>query len=572
MIYLVTKQESLFTNDAYKKITPEESLKMLLSGKYKYIEWDSETGCDRKDKNASSLDPYTGYLLSTQFGIGNDQIVIDNTTVDPTFYKEVYENKDIVLVGWNLQFDCLWLFKYGIIPENIWDGMIIEQILHLGEDNSKNKIYNCIDPIVSPIYNRPWTEEEYDMYQYSLDHKFSLKTAIWNYLHIIIDKSVRGEINNEGLSTRVICYAAGDVTYLNKIRELQLINLEKENLLKAAEFENNCVVPISYLTYCGAKIDKVKWLSRNEREKPKLENCKNIIYQDILDWYNENKAPSINGKLYVYRKYILEGASEVKNEWNIRLENNIPDTADRNQELFEDKIVFSWPVPFGFYNNVKKIYVPFLIKDMQGDLFSGYNTELHVNEQVNINSTQQLVTLLTMVGVKCRALDKKTHEEKDSFGKSVIALNKDKFKIVKDFEEYKDLSKQLNSFGPNFLNNINVKSNRIHASWHQLGTRTGRLSSSGPNMQQLPSDEYTRSCFISEEGNKWISADYQSQESRLIASISGDKECIKLFNEGCGDMHSLVAKMSYPEIVGDCPVEDIKANFHQQRQDAKKIE
>ena len=55
------------------------------------------------------------------------------------------------------------------------------------------------------------------------------------------------------------------------------------------------------------------------------------------------------------------------------------------------------------------------------------------------------------------------------------------------------------------------------------------------NMQQLPSDEYTRSCFISEEGNKWISADYQSQESRLIASISGDKECIKLFNEGCGD-------------------------------------
>ena len=38
MIYLVTKQESLFTNDAYKKITPEESLKMLLSGKYKYIE------------------------------------------------------------------------------------------------------------------------------------------------------------------------------------------------------------------------------------------------------------------------------------------------------------------------------------------------------------------------------------------------------------------------------------------------------------------------------------------------------------------------------------------------------
>ena len=64
----------------------------------------------------------------------------------------------------------------------------------------------------------------------------------------------------------------------------------------------------------------------------------------------------------------------------------------------------------------------------------------------------------------------------------------------------------------------------------------------------------------------------RGQESRLIASISGDKECINLFNEGCADMHSLVAKMSYPEIVKDCPIEQIKTKFHQQRQDSKKIE
>lgn len=62
------------------------------------------------------------------------------------------------------------------------------------------------------------------------------------------------------------------------------------------------------------------------------------------------------------------------------------------------------------------------------------------------------------------------------------------------------------------------------------------------------------------------------QESRLIASISGDKECIKLFNEGCGDMHSLVAKMAYSDIVKDCPVEQIKEKYHEQRQNSKKIE
>lgn len=47
---------------------------------------------------------------------------------------------------------------------------------------------------------------------------------------------------------------------------------------------------------------------------------------------------------------------------------------------------------------------------------------------------------------------------------------------------------------------------------------------------------------------------------------------LDLFNNGCGDVHSLVAKMSYPDIIGDCPVEEIKKKYHEQRQDAKSIE
>ena len=575
MIYLVTKQTSIFEdNSEYTIISPEESKEALFYSSDEYIQFDSETGCDRKDPKASSLDPHTGYLLCTQFGIENDQFVIDNGTISPLFYKDIYEKKK--LVGWNLLFDSLWLFKYGIAPRNVWDGMIAEQVLHLGEDHSKNATYNCIDPIINPIYNRPWTQKEYNMYLYSLDHKFALKTAAWNYLKIEMDKSVRGEINNEGLSTRVIKYAAGDVTNLNKIRELQLKKIQEEDLLKAVEFENNCVVPLSYLTYCGTKIDKTKWLAKCTKEKPKLAESALKIKQDILEWYNEHKAETIDGRPYVYRTYTIEGADNIKKEWNIRADNEIPRDAERDQHLFEDKIIFKWKVPFGRFEldkvRKKNKFIPYVLIDNQGDLFSGFSPELKVNDNLNIESSQQIIPLLTIIGVKCRTIDKKSHEEKDSFGKSVIALNADKFKIVKDFKEYKDLAKQLNSFGEKFLNIINPKTGRIHASWHQLGTRTGRLSSSGPNLQQLPSDTYTRSCFIAKEGYKWISADYQSQESRLIASISGDKECIKLFNEGCGDMHSLVAKISYPEIVKDCPIEEIKEKFHEIRQDAKKIE
>lgn len=92
-------------------------------------------------------------------------------------------------------------------------------------------------------------------------------------------------------------------------------------------------------------------------------------------------------------------------------------------------------------------------------------------------------------------------------------------------------------------------------------------------MQNLPHDAITRACFTSEEGNVWISMDYQSQESRLIASVANDKPMIDLFNEGCGDVHSLVAYMSYPNIIPrETKIEDIKDLYHDARQNAKGIE
>lgn len=118
---------------------------------------------------------------------------------------------------------------------------------------------------------------------------------------------------------------------------------------------------------------------------------------------------------------------------------------------------------------------------------------------------------------------------------------------------------------------VNIKSNVV----------TLRLSSGGKdkennveyiNFQNFPRDAYTRSCFVSEPGFKWISCDYSGQESRVIADIANDQKMIDLFNNGCGDIHSLVAKMSYPEIIGDCPIEEIKDKFKECRQNAKSIE
>lgn len=123
---------------------------------------------------------------------------------------------------------------------------------------------------------------------------------------------------------------------------------------------------------------------------------------------------------------------------------------------------------------------------------------------------------------------------------------------------------------------------RIHPEYHQLGTDTARLSSGkgedsddnkSINIQNLPRDTETRACFCAEKGNKWISEDYQSQESRILASVTNDPSMIHLYDEGqSGDMHSLVAYMSYPQIPRDTKIEDIKEKFKDLRQSAKSIE
>jgi DNA polymerase I-like protein with 3'-5' exonuclease and polymerase domains len=114
-----------------------------------------------------------------------------------------------------------------------------------------------------------------------------------------------------------------------------------------------------------------------------------------------------------------------------------------------------------------------------------------------------------------------------------------------------------------------------------MGADTTRITSGGKdksnkteyvNLLNLPSDEETRACFVAEKGNKWISIDYSGQETYLMASIANDEAIIKELTEGSGDIHSLTAYMSYPEIPRDTPIKEIKKKYHNLRQEAKGIE
>ena len=208
--------------------------------------------------------------------------------------------------------------------------------------------------------------------------------------------------------------------------------------------------------------------------------------------------------------------------------------------------------------------------NLQGDLFSGFDTKPRC--RINWSSSRQVIPLFEELGFNLKVLDKKTKKSKKSVEAKVIKPQKDKSPIAPLFIEYKEAAIVVNTFGQKFLNNINPVTGRIHANFNQLGTDTTRLSSTEPNLQNLPKDKETRACFVADKGNVWISADYSGQESYLMASIANDEAMLDELINGSGDLHTLTARMVFEEIPDDMPLDEAKDKFPKLRQEAKGYE
>jgi DNA polymerase-1 len=120
--------------------------------------------------------------------------------------------------------------------------------------------------------------------------------------------------------------------------------------------------------------------------------------------------------------------------------------------------------------------------------------------------------------------------------------------IIEEIFEYRELSKLKNTYIDVLPKLINKKTGRIHTSFNQAITQTGRLSSSDPNLQNIPvrTDEgkKIREAFVADKDFVLISADYSQIELRVIAHIAKDEEMIKVFKEG-RDIHSETAAKVY---------------------------
>ncbi len=160
--------------------------------------------------------------------------------------------------------------------------------------------------------------------------------------------------------------------------------------------------------------------------------------------------------------------------------------------------------------------------------------------EFNINSTKQLGELLYDKMMLPTIKKTKTGYSTDA---ETLQKLEPYSPIIRDILDYRQLSKLIGTYGENLIA-LADDTSRIHTSFNQCGTATGRLSSSDPNMQNIPVrgqlGREIRKFFKSHEGYVFIDADYSQIELRLLAALSGDENMISAFASG-RDIHAETA-------------------------------
>lgn len=498
-IYYVTGQTQLFEEEErpFKCISVEESLKLL--EELKVVGLDSET---------KGTEIWQGTLLFLQLGNKEFQVVIDCLTVDVKKYKNFLESDRLFIIQ-NAKFDLRWLYKEGIVVKNVFDTFLAEKILFLGFPPG----------IVS----------------------LSLQAMCDRYLKVKLDKTVRGKIH-AGITDEVIIYSANDVVWLEDIMNKQLELLKMRGQLNAIEIENRFVRVLAYIEYCGIRLDPVRWKAKMVKDEARLQEA------------------------------------ELKlNEWVI---NYVLSKNDKNA------IAMDSTGKRGKKKRAKASAGKYVAIDPQLDLFS----ESKPRCIINWNSAKQVIPLFEELGFELWTKDKKTGKLKKSVDSKVLGKQKGKSDILPLYLEYSAAFKVVTSFGQNFLDAINPITGRIHPTFNQM-MDTGRLScgkggkkgggktkdddvaevettvesdeiiaiDKSVNIQQLPSDEETRACFIPNDNNLLVDCDYGDQEGHVFTELTQDKAWIDFYNDPAErDGHAFVAKMIFPDELKDIAEKDVK--------------
>jgi DNA polymerase-1 len=150
---------------------------------------------------------------------------------------------------------------------------------------------------------------------------------------------------------------------------------------------------------------------------------------------------------------------------------------------------------------------------------------------LSVDSNTQMIKALRQLGLPIE----------DSVNRQVLERLEVEHPIIKSILEYRKLQKLVTGYGEGLLERLNPVTGRLHCSFLQLGTESGRSSSAKPNLQNIPGAEKCslRDCFIAPDGYSCLGADFSQQELRVIAVIANEQNMLEAYRQG-EDIHTQV--------------------------------
>lgn len=189
------------------------------------------------------------------------------------------------------------------------------------------------------------------------------------------------------------------------------------------------------------------------------------------------------------------------------------------------------------------------IIDSYKDRVDDYKLKNPINKlstPININSPSQLAILLYDI-IQLQSVDKRNPR---GTGEDILKLLDTA--LCKAILEYRSVGKLVSTYIDTLPTMVNPITNRLHCSFNQYGADTGRLSSSNPNFQNIPShNKDIRKMFVAKEGYCFVGADFSQQEPLVTAHLSNDEHMRAAFIEG-KDIYSTIASIAFKQPYEEC--------------------
>jgi DNA polymerase I len=475
-------------------------------------------------------------------------------------FKEVYEDPKIIKVGQNLKYDLKVLRNYDIhLAGPMFDTMIAHYLI---QPELKHNIDYMAETILK--YQKIHTEE-------------------------LIGKKGKNQLSFRDLSPKKVyeyaCEDADIALQLKNRLETALKEKECENLFYNIEMPLMLVLAEMEINGVCIDTDSLKEISKIFTER--LKEAEKEIYQIAGEEFNISSPKQVGDILFGKLK-IIDNPKKTKTWQYVTNEKELEEIKEShaivgkileyrklNSVLTErtkkKPTVQQTPDLFGFNDtiednsNYEKLSSHLEVSKQMNEL----EKEIYelAGEKFKIMSPKQVGNILFD---KMKIIDnpKKTETWQYVTNEEILQQLKGKHKIVDKILNYRETEKLIGTYVDALPTLVNKRTGHVHTSFNQTVTATGRLSSSDPNLQNIPvrgdDGKEIRKVFVPEPGCLFFSADYSQIELRVMAHLSGDENMINVFKEG-KDLHAATAatiyKKNIDEVTRDERTKSKRANF-----------